>query len=254
MNVSNCLWNAPIAELKLSGNDIHIWYAALDLPPEQLEIFSLTLSSDEKTRAERFHFDEHRQLFIASRGILRSILSRYSEIAPEQIQFNYGSRGKPEIAESCGVKKIKFNLSHSGKVALYAITRDREIGIDIEKIHPIADAEQIAQRFFSAKEYAWLSELSPSEKPEAFFELWTCKEAYLKAIGEGLAFGLDKFEILFSPSKPPEILTIQGNYQAAKPWFLQQLTPVLGYVGAVAVKADNPCFNYWQWSENYILS
>lgn len=250
MNASNCLWNAPIAELQLSGNDIHIWYAALDLPPEQLEIFSLTLSSDEKTRAERFHFDEHRQLFIASRGILREILSRYSDLAPDQIQFNYGSRGKPEIAESCGSAKLKFNLSHSGKVALYAITLDREIGIDIEKIHPIADAEQIAKRFFSAKECAWLSEHSPSEKPAAFFDLWTCKEAYLKAIGEGLAFGLDQFEILFSPSKPPKIFSIQGNYQAAKPWFLQQLNPVLGYVGAVAVKADNPCFNYWQWSGN----
>ena len=251
MTASDCLWNTPPTTLILSSDNIHIWCANLDLSIHEIEMFCQTLSADEKNRAQRFHFEEHRQFFIASRGILRAILSRYSGIDPHQIQFNYGSRGKPEIAESCGVNKLKFNLSHSGKVALYAITNAREIGIDIEKIHPIADAEQIAKRFFSAKEFEWLSQLSPSEKPAAFFDLWTCKEAYLKAIGEGLAFGLDQFEILFSASQPPKILTIQGNLQAAQPWYLQQLTPVLGYVGAVAVKADNPSFNYWQWSGNY---
>jgi 4'-phosphopantetheinyl transferase len=244
------LWNPPPPKLTLSSNEIHIWCANLDLSIEQIEMFSLTLSADEKIRAQRFHFERHKKFFIAARGILRAILSRYLDIEPHQVRFNYGTRGKPEIAEIYGFKNLEFNLSHSEEIALYAITNASKIGIDIEKIRPITDAEQIAKRFFSAKEYTWLSELSPSEKPAAFFSLWTCKEAYLKAIGEGLAFGLDRFEISISPNESPKIISIQGNYQAGIPWVLQQLNPVFGYVGSVAVKADNPCFNYWQWSGN----
>jgi len=240
--------------LTLLSNDIHIWCAALDLPLEQIKMYELTLSADEKIRAERFHFEQHKHSFITCRGILRAILSRYLNIKPQQLQFDYGSHGKPEIADNCGEKKLKFNLSHSGKIALYAITPIYQIGIDIEKNRLFDDAEQIAKRFFSARECAWLSEIPPSEKPAAFFSLWTCKEAYLKAIGEGLAFGLDQFEICLNSKESPKILSIKGDYQAATPWFLQQLNPVLGYVGAVAVNVESPCFTCWQWPGNYIKS
>ncbi|HLO49784.1 MAG TPA: 4'-phosphopantetheinyl transferase superfamily protein [Kamptonema sp.] len=249
MIASDCLWDTPPAQLTLLSNDIHIWCAALDLSPEQIKMYELTLSADEKIRAERFHFERHKYSFIASRGILRAILSRYLNIKPHQLQFEYGTRGKPEIAESCSEKKLKFNLSHSDKIALYAITTTSAIGIDIEKYRPLDDAEQIAERFFTARECAWLSEIPPSEKQAAFFSLWTCKEAYLKAIGEGLAFGLDRCEIGINSNNCPKLLSIQGDSQAAKPWFLQQLNPVLGYVGAVAVKAENPRFTYWQWPQ-----
>ncbi|OCQ99688.1 4'-phosphopantetheinyl transferase [Oscillatoriales cyanobacterium USR001] len=252
--MSNITWNTPPQKMILSSNNIHIWRANLHLPIEQIETFFQTLSADEKIRAEKFHFDRHRNFFIAARGILRAILSRYLEIKPHQLRFNYSTRGKPEIAENCGVKNLEFNLSHSEEIAIYGITCASKIGIDIEKIRSIDDAEQIAKRFFAARECSWLSEISPSEKPAAFFRLWTCKEAYLKAIGEGLAFGLDRFEISFSSSESPTIISIQGSDRIEIPWFLQQLTPVSGYVGSVAVKVDNPCFHYWQWPGNYTNS
>ena len=245
--MTDIIWNHPPQTLTLSSQDIHIWRANLDLPIEQIERFLETLSADEKIRAERFHFERHRNFFIAARGILREILSRYSELKPEEWRFNYGTRGKPEIAESCGVKNLEFNVSHSEEIALYGITRASKIGVDIEKIRSLDDAEKIAQRFFLPQEFLWLSKLSPAEKKAAFFSLWTCKEAYLKAIGEGLAFGLDQFEIGFSTDGLPKIISIQGNKEAGKYWFLQQFNPVLGYVGSVAVKVDNPGFNYWEW-------
>jgi 4'-phosphopantetheinyl transferase len=162
------------------------------------------------------------------------------------LRFDYGTRGKPEIAESCGIPNLEFNVSHSEEVALYGITRASKIGVDIEKIRAIDDAEKIAQRFFLPRESLWLSKLAPAEKEAAFFSLWTCKEAYLKAIGEGLAFGLDQFELSFSSIESPKIISIQGNKETGKYWFLQQFNPVLGYVGSVAVKVDNPCFHYWE--------
>jgi 4'-phosphopantetheinyl transferase len=245
--MSNIIWNNPPQTLTLSSNDIHIWRANLDLNIEQIEMFYQTLSADEKIRAERFHFNRHRNFFIAARGILRAILSRYADIEPHQLRFNYGTRGKPTIAESCGVENLEFNVSHSEEIALYGITSASEIGIDIEKVRSLADAEQIAKRFFSHQEFTWLNQLPVSQKEAAFFSLWTCKEAYLKAIGEGLAFGLDQFQISFDSKNSPEIISIQGNQQVGIPWVLQQLNPVLGYVGSVAVKVDNPCFSYWQW-------
>ena len=245
--MTDIIWNNPPQTLTLSSQDIHIWRANLDLPSEQIERFFETLSADEKIRSERFHFERHRNFFIAARGILRAILSRYSELEPDEWRFNYGPRGKPEIAESCGVENLEFNVSHSEEIALYGITRASKIGIDIEKVRSLADAEQIAKRFFSPQEFTWLNQLPVSQKEAAFFSLWTCKEAYLKAIGEGLAFGLDQFQISFDSKNSPEIISIQGNQQVAIPWVLQQLNPVLGYVGSVAVKVDNPCFSYWQW-------
>ena len=138
-------------------------------------------------------------------------------------------------------------MSHSQGLALYAITREREIGVDIEHVRPVPEAEQIADRFFSARESAVFRALPPSQKPKAFFNCWTRKEAYIKAIGDGLAWPLDQIEVSLALGEPARLLSIAGDPISAKRWELQELTPACSYVAALAVEGHNWRISCWQW-------
>ena len=203
---SNRKWLSSPVDLTLSQDEVHVWRADLDLPAARLQQLVQSLSADEQVRAERFYFEQHRQRFIAGRGILRILLGRYLSVEPQQLRFDYTSSGKPALAKT-GDSRLQFNLSHSQGLALYAVTRDRQIGIDLEQLRPTADVEQIAQRFFSAQEYAAIQSLPPDQKLEAFFRYWTCKEAYLKATGDGLS-QLERIEVEIIPGEPVKLLRI----------------------------------------------
>ncbi|MBD2182096.1 4'-phosphopantetheinyl transferase superfamily protein [Planktothrix sp. FACHB-1355] len=249
MAVSGCLWDTPPADFTLSSNDIHIWCADLDLPEMRVLQLAQTLSADELKRADRFYFEQHKKRFIVRRGILRTLLGRYLNMSPDRLHFDYAYRGKPALAKSCGGDTIRFNLSDSDGVALYAVTSDRELGIDIEQIRPMEDAEQIAKRFFSEREYAVLRDIDPSQKQAAFFNCWTRKEAYIKAIGDGLALPLDEFNVSLAPGEPARLLSIKGDRQLATAWFLQHLNPFPGYVGAIALQGFGFNISCWEWVE-----
>jgi 4'-phosphopantetheinyl transferase len=230
----------------LSQDVVHVWRADLNLPESRIQQLAQTLAPDEQHRAFRFYFERDRKHFIAGRGILRTILARYLNMEPEQLQFSYSSRGKPALANTGTGETVSFNLSHSNGLALYAIAqgaqalpsgRDPRIGIDLEYMRPMPEAEQLAKRFFSAREHAVISSLPVKYKQEAFFHAWTCKEAYLKAIGDGLP-GLDKVEVSLVPGEPPALLSIQGDQQAASHWILHQLIPAPGYMAALAVEGQ----------------
>ena len=203
---------------------------------------------DEKTRAERFHFEEDRKRFIVRRGILRTILGGYLGVDPDQVQFAYGKNEKPELADSFANGEIRFNLSHSGEVALYAFTRDREIGVDIEHIREISDMEQVSNRFFSLRENEVLHILSESKKREAFFNCWTRKEAYIKAIGDGLSCPLDSFDVSLVPGEPARLQRIEGDSEAALRWSIQDLETENGFTAAFAVKGPIERVQYKQWT------
>ena len=141
---------------------------------------------------------------------------------------------------------LRFNLSHSQGLALYAVTRGREIGVDLECIRPISDAEQIAERFFSAHENAVFRTIPAHEKPKAFFNCWTRKEAYLKALGDGLARPLDEFDVSLAPGEPAKLLRIEGAPQEASRWSLNRLEPGSGYVAALAVEGYGYQLKCWQ--------
>ena len=243
-NAPNHLWLPASADLTLLRDEVHVWRTDLDLPASRFHQLVQTLSADEQSRAERFYFEQHRHRFITCRGILRTILSRYLGIEPSQLQFCYSPRGKPFLAETTGGGTLQFNLSHSQGIALYAVTCDRQIGIDVEYIRPIADTEQIAKRFFSDREYAVIRALPPSQKQEAFFRYWTCKEAYLKATGEGIA-QLDQIEVSLMPGEPVSLLRISGSLQI-QDWVLQELTPASDYVAALAVAGQGWHLTRWQ--------
>ena len=242
MEIEN-LWRSPPTNLVLSEDDVHIWRADLNLPTWRLQQLAQTLSSDEQQRADRFYFERDRKHFIAGRGLLRTIIGRYLDLEPSQLQFSYSSRGKPALVNTNIEGTLCFNLSHSNGLALYAVTRSRLIGIDLEHVRPMPDAEKLAKRFFSPHEHAAIGSLLPDQQQEAFFNAWTRKEAYLKATGDGLA-GLEQVEVSLTPGEPAALLSIQGDRTAPSRWSLYQLTPAPGYVAALAVEGHDCNLEY----------
>lgn len=230
------MWKPLPTDLTLPKDEVHIWRADLDLPTNRVDELTQTLSLDERARAERFYFERDRKRFIVGRGGLRAILGRYLGLDPTQLQFSYSSRGKPALANPSLDGRLFFNVSHSQGLALYGVSCDRAIGIDLEYIRPI-EAEQLAKRFFSDPEYAAISSLPPELQKAAFFKGWVCKEAYLKATGEGL-IGLEQVEVSVIPNEPAQLLSIAGDREAAKRWLLQELFPHPDYASAVVVEGQ----------------
>lgn len=182
------------------------------------------------------------------RGVLRSILGSYLGISPSSVRFHYEARGKPVLAESTHGKSLYFNMSHSQGLALYALTRRGKVGIDLERLRHIPEAGQIAGRLFSPRENAVLRVLPESGKQKAFFDCWSRKEAYLKATGVGLIEELSSIEVSLAPGESPRLLSIGGDWREAARWSLHELTPVPGYVGALAVEKPigSVCEGIWQ--------
>jgi 4'-phosphopantetheinyl transferase len=221
-----------------SYNEVHLWLANLDVPIERVRELATILSPDERARAERFYFELHRNRFIVSRGGLRTILGRYLNIKPDRVEFEYSSRGKPKLADSCGAEQLRFNVSHSQDLALYGFSCDRAIGVDLEYLRAIDDVQKIAQRFFSTQESAIIDSLPEDERIAAFFRGWTAKEAYLKATGDGLAGSLEAPEVSLEPGEPVRLLALDGDSQAAARWHLHSFIPAVDYIATVAIEGD----------------
>jgi 4'-phosphopantetheinyl transferase len=202
------------------------------------------LADDERARAERFRFERDRTRFVVGRGTLRTILSRYLCSVPEGTHFCYGEYGKPALAQG----DIRFNLAHSQDLALYAIVRGQEIGVDLECIHPIAEIDQIVGRYFSARERAVFRVFPARQIPETFLRFWVCKEAYLKAVGCGLSGPLDMVEVSLAWGERPRFLNIAADPVKAGRWHLHPLEPAPGYVAAVAIEGHSWQFRYWDFS------
>jgi 4'-phosphopantetheinyl transferase len=248
METIHHLWSPAPKDLILADNEVHVWRAQLELALSQGQELRGILTDDELDRANRFSFEIDRQRFIATRGTLRSILSRYITIYPSHLRFHYNQYGKPFLAAEFSAYLINFNLSHSGSMALYAITRNMEIGVDVERVRSDFEYEEIAELFFSANEVAILRMIPTEKKLEAFYNCWTRKEAYIKAQGKGLSLPLDSFDISFAPWEPSILLINKDEPQGSSHWTLLDLKPGLGYVGALAVKGIGCRLRYWDWS------
>jgi len=227
-------WIAPPATLDLSDYDVHLWLIDLEISELTLQTLEYTLSSDEKARAKRFRFERDRRHFIACRAILRNILGRYLSCSPSCVPFSYSQYGKPRIDIDTS---IQFNVSHSGGLAIYAIAH-HAIGIDLEQYRQF-EVEPVAKTAFSSQEYTALVALEPSERPKAFFQLWTCKEAYLKATGEGL-LGLEKMPDILNQNtakvefdQATQQVTVIPN--ASSQWSIWSFSPKLNWIAALAV-------------------
>ena len=243
------IWLPPPAKPLLARDEIHVWRAALDSQDQPLSALERTLAPDELNRAARFHFQRDRRRFVVGRGVLRMILSRYLDLAPEQISFAYTAYGKPALAPPADQARLSFNVSHSGELALYAITRERAIGVDIEHMRDNVEHEQIAARFFAPVEHTRLCALPAEMRSAAFYACWTRKEAYIKAHGKGLSLPLDGFIVSLAPGEPAALLQTLEDPNEASHWSLQELFPGPGYTAALAVEGHGWRLACWQWQD-----
>lgn len=225
-------WITPPPSLRLFRDDVHLWFAQLPLPVAQIYPLFSTLSTDEQARAEKFRFERDRHRFIAGRGMLRAILSRYLEISPEQITFSYQLHGKP-ILQSRHQSSLRFNVSHSHECAIYIVADQREVGVDVEYQRTV-DVEGLAKRFFSAYEYRTLRTIPAEQQLRTFFHLWTCKEAYLKATGDGLV-GLSHVEVHHAPDNTL-LLRDPQTTQPLSRWAVQSFVPCPDYRAAFVLE------------------
>jgi 4'-phosphopantetheinyl transferase len=233
----------------LGPGEVHVWSVRLDPPPDTVERLGRSLSSDEWERARRFRFERHQRQYVVGRGALRTLLAAYLGTGPELIRFTYGPRGKPFLAAPFEDSGLFFNLSNSDELALVGLVRGVEIGVDVEYLKRMPDCEVIAERFFSESERKVLRELPAERKEEAFFNCWTRKEAYLKAVGEGLAAPLDSFDVTLAPGDAPRMLTLKGDAGRAAPWFFRHLLPAPDYVGAVAIEGGDWAVETWSFAD-----
>jgi 4'-phosphopantetheinyl transferase len=233
------LWREPMEDVSLKSDEVHVWRSSLDLPASYLDSLLRTLAPDEQTRAGRFHFLEDQQHFIAARGILRAMLSRYLGVEPARLRFCYGDHGKPNLVKEFGGDALRFNISHSHGLALFAVARNREVGIDVEWVRSDIETDKIAGRFFSTLEVATLRGLPIGLQKVAFFNCWTRKEAYIKARGEGLSMPLDKFDVSLAPGADAALLCTRAEPPEADRWSLRELFPGEGYVAAVAAQGKD---------------
>ena len=209
----------------------HVWQLPLQVDSEQSKYLASLLSADEKQRAQRFHFEKHRYRFIAAHGQLRLILSDYLNCSAQALKFIENEFGKPYLEH----KPLFFNLSHSHELALLAVNARLDLGVDIEWKGREIDYLQIGQRFFSENEYKELASLPEHLQREGFFNCWTRKEAYIKAVGEGMRIPLGQFEVSLKPDDPVRLLSTAHNPQALKVWKLVAIDVASEYVAALAI-------------------
>ena len=227
----------------LEAQTVHLWWISLDVSEENLQNLISLLSEAEKIKADRFKFPQHQRRYQAVHGILRIILGRYLNLDPTQLNFTQSDRGKPYLTDDCNPLNLQFNLSHSENMAIVGISRDRRIGVDLEKMRSMENAEQLAQRFFCASEYYLLTQAIPEERDQLFFQLWTAKEAYLKATGEGIGGGLNQVKIALNPLR---FINLPN-------WYLQsfEFNPddELNYWAAIAVetRGENVPIKYFSY-------
>jgi 4'-phosphopantetheinyl transferase len=216
---------------------VHLWLAPLDLPAGALGRLATTLSADERARAERFVFPDDRSRFVAGRGFLRDVLARYVGVPPGEVAFVYGPRGKPALAGPPGSDSPRFNLAHSGGLALCAVSGSGEVGVDLEEIRPLADAQAVARLVFTEGEQDELARSPAGQREALFFNGWTRKEAFVKAGGDGLSRPLTGILVGLAASAPGEVRRVAGaalSPAERRRWRIRTLVPAAGFVAALA--------------------
>ena len=244
-------WKEPPFLLDLKPNQVDLWRAQLDAEPDVLAEFQSSLSAEEKSRANRFHFSRDRSRFVVSRGVLRVLLSIYLRTSPAAVKLATDDNGKPFVLagqHSASRTPIRFNTSHSESWAVFAFSRELELGIDIEYFLRDVDYEAILERHFSDVERTQLRALPPDVRHQAFFRVWTRKEACLKATGEGLRTDLDSFSVPLELDARQRIsLTINGLSTST----MYSFSPAFEFEGALVVEGSGHDLRFWTWEYDF---
>lgn len=231
-----------LGRIELGRASAHVWLASSDLEREPDVSMRASLSDAESARAQAMAAIPRRQ-FIGARAALRRILAAYLEAAPDRLEFTYGRHGKPSLGGAFKGSGLRFNLSHSSGSVLVALAQS-EVGIDLERIRPLRDADALAARFFAPSERQALQALPARARRQAFFAYWTAKEACVKAMGEPLAPTLSRFEVALAAGRRPEVRAL-----AEPPRLdceLRSLVPQPGFAGAIAVRGPLGALRCWR--------
>jgi 4'-phosphopantetheinyl transferase len=235
----------PDDPLPLVEREVDLW--AFSLAPDEGTVDSLSqaLEPSERTRADRYRFREHRRRFIVGRALLRRLLGRYLDLPPEEVRFRFAPRGKPHLAPPHDSSGLCFNLSNSADLALVAFARGVRLGVDVEILRPLSSATALATRFFSARERQELGAIAAADQIQAFFNGWIRKEAFLKALGDGLAMPLASFSVTLSLDSSPRLIHVERADLAADCWTLKAFVPAAGAVGALAIEGTGWRVRRW---------
>jgi len=236
------LWEPPPVDLVLPDDEVHVWQVVLDLPASSVRRLHRVLAANEIDRAGRIQGAGSRNRFIAAHGLLREILCRYLDAEPDQLRFCYGPCGKPSLAAPPGAGELTFNLAHSHGLALCAVARGRELGVDLERIRRESGWERMARHYLSASERATLGALPAHMRCAAFFKYWTCKEAYVKAIGAGQSQSFSQVTVGLR-ADGAAVLCVDGGMG----WSVQVLALDRGYAAALVVEGHGWRLRCWQW-------
>jgi 4'-phosphopantetheinyl transferase len=231
---------------RLASSEVDVWSVRLECSSAYVAVLRHTLSDDEGARADRFSFERDRRRFICARGTLRRLLAQYLDVEARELTFSYGPNGKPALSGQFA-RALTFNVSHSHELALVAVGRDVEVGVDVEAVRSMDDTDNIAAKFFSAREAAQFRALPLAMRTAAFFACWTRKEAYLKALGSGLAKALDEFDVVFAPGEAAALFVHGDEHETAR-WSIRELSPAAGYIGALVAEGDGGV-RCWQWTD-----
>jgi 4'-phosphopantetheinyl transferase len=224
----------------LGDGEVHVWRAALSSRSLDLRELRDLLSPEERARAARFRFARDGARFIAARACLRRLLARYTGERAEHLRLAAGPFGKPRLDSQPAARRVEFNVSHSGPVALYAFAQRRRVGIDVERVLSIAeDDERLSDLWLSEAELLELAGLDRAARTRSFYALWTRKEAYLKARGEGLSLAPDRVRVFGERvlSEPPE----------ADRWSVRDLPVGSGYAAALAFEGECDAVTVRRW-------
>ncbi len=224
----------PPSRPVLANRDVHLWLASLEPGDAALERLAAWLSTVERLRAGRFRFPRDRRRYVAAHGLLRLLLSRYLSVGAGELRFAEGATGKPGLA-GAGSGNLRFNLAHSGGLALFAVTRGHEVGVDLERTKRGFDWADLAPKYFSSPERAALAALPHDRRSRVGYEIWTRKEAWVKAIATGLTIALEDFDVCTS-DEPAWIGRSDRPAEADRRWTLRSVEAGDGFSAAVAVE------------------
>ena len=216
-------WKDPISVSDIQNNKVHVWMFHLNTTPPGIKRFYPVLSPEEKDRSERLVHFMDRKRFIASHGFLRIALSQYLDIAPEDIQYTKKENGKPILKIQDSITNLKFNLSHSNHFAMLAVSKNLEVGMDVEYMDRKNQWQKIIRRFFTEPEQQSIFSLPEDKQRQAFFQVWTRKEAHMKVTGQGLHLAPTQFTVTVPPQPAKLIAENKQPEDYIKQWTMYDI-------------------------------